>query len=311
VAEPANDWFAEPPYAGIQQRYRVLARLHAEQTPWQSLEILDLEGPGRALILEGTLQTSLNEEFAYHEPLVHVPMLAHPNPHRVLVIGGGDGGALRHALLHPNVDRALEVEIDEAVVAASLKYLPEISRGAYNDPRAELKIGDGAQFMAETDERFDVVLIDSTDPVGPAAALISDEFLEHVQRCLAPGGLVAMQSGSPVSQPREWFATVRAFKRRFPIVKPYLGYVPIYPAMLWSWVVGSNEVDPTSIDEVSVRRRLEPLRSELRIYHPAWHRAAFALPTFVQAMLNLTDHDESPTAAQLRTAGHPLPGVIA
>jgi spermidine synthase len=306
-----DDWFAEPPYAGVQQRYRVRARLHAQQTPWQSLEVLDLEGPGRALILAGTLQTSLGEEHTYHEPLVHIPMFAHPNPHRVLIIGGGDGGALRHALLHSSVDRALEVEIDEAVVEASLRFLPEISRGAYSDHRAELKIGDGAQFLAETSERFDVILIDSTDPVGPAAALISDEFLRHARRALAPGGLLTMQSGSPVSQPREWFATVGAFKRVFPIVKPYLGYVPIYPAMLWSWVVGSQEIDPASIDEVTTQARLDPMRAELRVYNPAMHRAAFALPTFVQALLHLTDRDEPPTSADLRSAGHPLPGVIA
>jgi spermidine synthase len=309
--ELAEEWFAEPPYAGIQQRYRVLARLHAQQTPWQSLEVLDLEGPGRTLILAGTLQTSLGEEFTYHEPLVHIPMFAHANPHRVLIIGGGDGGALRHVLLHPSVDRALEVEIDEAVVEASLRFLPEISRGAYTDKRAELKIGDGARFLAETSERFDVILVDSTDPVGPAAALISDEFLHNARRALAPGGLLAMQSGSPVSQPIEWFSTVRAFKRVFPHVKPYLGYVPIYPAMLWSWVVGSDEIDPASIDEVSTRTRLDGMRSELRIYNTAMHRAAFALPTFVQALLQLTDRDQPPTSAELRAAGHPLPGVIA
>ena len=305
-----DDWFAEPPYAGLQQRYRIRERLHAESTPWQSLEILDLEGPGRALILAGTLQTSLNEEFTYHEPLVHVPLFAHPNPHRVLIIGGGDGGALRHSLLHPNVDRALEVEIDQAVVEASLRFLPEISRGAYKDPRAELKIDDGARFLAETSERFDVILVDSTDPVGPAAALISDDFLRSARRGLAPGGLMAMQSGSPISQPREWLATVRAFKRAFRIVKPYLGYVPIYPAMLWSWVVGSDEVDPTRFDEMSVRTRLEGLSEPLRIYTPAMHRAAFALPRFVQSLLELSDRDNSPTRAELRAAGHPLPGVL-
>jgi spermidine synthase len=305
-----DEWFAEPPYAGCQQRYRVLARLHAQQTPWQTLEVLDLEGPGRALILAGTLQTSVNEEFTYHELLVHVPLFAHPNPHRVLIVGGGDGGALHHVLLHPSVDRALEVEIDQAVVEASLRFLPEISQGAYSDPRAELKIQDGARFLAETDERFDVILIDSTDPVGPAAALISDQFLQDARRALAPGGLVAMQSGSPISQPREWFATVRAFRRSFPIVKPYLGYVPIYPAMLWSWVIGSDEIDPASIDEMSTRSRLDSMRADLRVYHPGMHRAAFALPTFVQTLLQLTERDEPPTIAELRSAGHPLPGVL-
>jgi spermidine synthase len=306
-----DDWFAEPPYAGLEQRYRVLARLHAETTPWQTLEVLELEGPGRALILAGTLQTSLGEEFTYHEPLVHIPMFAHPNPHRVLIIGGGDGGALRHVLLHPSVDRALEVEIDQAVVQASLRFLPEISGGAYSDPRAELKIQDGVRFVAETTERFDVILIDSTDPVGPAAALISDQFLKDARRTLAPGGLLAIQSGSPISQPREWLATVQAVKRTFSIAKPYLGFVPIYPAMLWSWVIGSDEIDPTRIDEVTTRTRLDRMRSELRIYNTGVHRAAFALPTFLQTLLQLSERDVPPTVAELRAAGHPLPGVVA
>jgi spermidine synthase len=305
-----DDWFAEPPFAGLQQRYRVLGRLHAETTPWQSLEILDLEGPGRSLILAGTLQTSLNDEFTYHEPLVHIPLFAHPNPHRVLIVGGGDGGALRHVLLHPSVDRALEVEIDQAVIEMSLRFLPEISGGAYTDLRAELRIGDGVQFLAETTERFDVILVDSTDPVGPAAALISDAFLNTARRQLAPGGLMAMQSGSPISQPREWLATVAAFKGTFRIVKPYLGYVPIYPAMLWSWVIGSDEVDPTRFDDMSVRTRQEALPEALRVYTPAMHRAAFALPRFVQSLLELSERDRSPTRAELRAAGHPLPGVV-
>jgi spermidine synthase len=306
-----DDWFAEPPYAGCEQRYRILQRLHAQSTPVQTLEVLDLEGPGRTLILGGTMQTSVNDEFTYHEPLVHIPMFAHPNPHRVLIVGGGDGGALHHVLLHPSVDRALEIEIDQAVVEASLKYLPEISAGAYSDPRSELKVQDGARFVAETSERFDVILVDSTDPVGPAAALISDDFLRNAQRSLAPGGLMAMQSGSPISQPREWLATIRAFKKAFRIVKPYLGYVPIYPAMLWSWVVGSDEVDATSFDEVSLRSRLDGLGTQLRVYNPGMHRAAFALPSFVQALLKLSDRGEPPTAADLRAAGHPLPGIIA
>jgi spermidine synthase len=307
----ADDWFTEPPYAGCQQRYRVIQRLHSQTTQWQTLEVLDLEGPGRALILGGTLQTSLNDEFTYHEPLVHIPLFAHANPHRVLIIGGGDGGALRHVLLHPGVDRALEVEIDQAVVETCLRYLPEISGGAYADERAELKVQDGARFLAETSERFDVILVDSTDPVGPAAALISEQFLQDAKRGLAPGGLMAMQSGSPISQPREWLATVRAFKKTFRIVKPYIGYVPIYPAMQWSWVAGSDEIDPASFDDMSVRSRLEAMRERLRVYTPGMHRSAFALPRYMQTLLQLTESDEPPTPAHLRAAGHPLPGVIA
>jgi spermidine synthase len=305
------DWFAEPPYAGIEQRYRVLSRLHSQTTQWQSLDVLDLEGPGRSLILAGTLQTSVREEFTYHEPLVHIPMFAHPNPHRVLIVGGGDGGALRHVLMHHSVDRALEVEIDQAVVEVALRFLPEISDGAYSDSRAELRIADGARFLAETNERFDVILVDSTDPVGPAAALISEEFLNDARRALAPGGIMAMQSGGPIAQPREWLATVAAFKGAFSIVRPYVGWVPIYPGVIWSWVSGSDEVDPTRIDDVTTNVRLEPMRSRLRLYNTAMHRAAFALPTFMQTLVQQARRDWTPTQTDLRTAGHPLPGVIA
>jgi len=309
-AGPLDDWFAEPSYAGVQQRYRVRARLHAQTTPFQTLEVLDLEGPGRALILGGTLQTSLGEDFSYHEPLVHIPLFAHPNPHRVLIIGGGDGGALRHVLLHASVDRALEVEIDQAVVEVSLRWLPEISGGAYSDPRAELKIQDGVRFVAETRERFDVILIDSTDPVGPAAGLIAEEFLQHARRALAPGGLLAMQSGSPIALTREWLATVRAFSHVFPITKPYLGYVPIYPGMLWSWVIGSDELDPVRLDEVTTNARLDLMRAGLRLYTPAVHRAAFALPPFIRNLLQLNERDAPITSADLRAAGHPFPSLV-
>jgi spermidine synthase len=306
-----TDWFAEPPYGGVQQRYRILSRLHEQTTAWQAVEVFELEGPGRALILGGTLQTSVNEEFTYHEPLVHIPLFAHPNPHRVLIIGGGDGGALRHVLLHPSVDRALEVEIDSVVVEVSLRYLESISGGAYSDARAELLVQDGARFVAETSERFDVILVDSTDPVGPAAALISDEFLRNARAALAPGGLLAMQSGSPVAQAREWMATVRAVRGVFPIARPYLGYVPIYPGMVWSWVIGSDEIDPTSIDEVSLNARLDPMRSELRVYSPAMHRSAFALMPYMHAMLQLDKPVGEVGVDDLRACGHPLPGVVA
>src|SRR5262249_35076949 len=174
----------------------------------------------------------------------HIPLFAHPNPHRVLIVGGGDGGALRPVLLHASVDRALEVEIDPSVVEVSLRFLPEISGGAYSDPRSELQIDDCPRLLANPAERFDVILVDSTDAVGPAAVLITDEFMRSAQRALAPGGLMAMQSGSPISQPREFLATIAAFQKRFRVVKPYLSYVPIYPAMLWSWVIGSDRNHP-------------------------------------------------------------------
>jgi spermidine synthase len=307
-ARSGEGWFAEPPFAGYQQRYRLRARLHHQATEVQTLDVLDLEPVGRALVLDGTLQTSLGEDFTYHEPLVHVPLFSHPRPRRVLIVGGGDGGALRHVLMHDSVEQAVEVEIDRGVVEVSRHFLPELSSGAYADPRARLVIADGAAFAARTRERFDVVLVDSTDPVGPAAVLISAGFLVAVRRLLTPGGVLAMQSGSPLTQPREWLATTRAVSAAFPIARTYLGMVPIYPGVQWSWVAGSDALDPTAIDEAAVAGRMERLTGPLRIYNPSWHRAAFALPTWMRRLLQL---DRDPTPADLQAAGHPLPGVVA
>lgn len=303
----ASDWFAEPAFAGYQQRYHVLRQLYVGRSAWQSVQVLELESYGRALVLEGTLQTSERDEFAYHEPLVHVPLFAHPNPRSVLIVGGGDGGALRHALLHPTVERVVESEIDGLVVEVSTRYLPAISRGAYDDPRAELRVEDGVQLMRQTSERFDVILVDSTDPVGPAAALISDAFLQAARGVLSPGGLMVMQSGSPLTQPREWCATLAAFRRAFPLVRPYLGWVPIYPGILWSWVAGSNDLDPASTDDITIAGRLAQLPEPLRLYSATTHRAAFALPPFLQELATL---ERVPTTADLLAVGHPLPGVI-
>jgi spermidine synthase len=303
----ATDWFAEAPFGGYQQRYRVRERLHGETTRWQTLEVLDLEAVGRALILANTLQTSIGDEFTYHEPLVHVPMLAHPNPRRVLIVGGGDGGALRHVLLHSSVEHVVEVEIDRAVVDQARRLLPEISAGAYDDPRCELVIADGAAFVAHTSDRFDVILVDSTDPVGPAAPLVQDEFLASLNAALAPGGIATMQSGSPLTQPREWHTTVRACRRNFAIVKPYFGQVPIYPGVQWSWTAVSDELDPTAIDEITVLARLKGFADQLRVYNPGLHRAAFAMPTYLRRLLEL---DHEPDSADLRALGHPLPRVV-
>jgi spermidine synthase len=301
-----HEWFAEAPYVGYRQQYRVTARLHEQQTPWQKLEIVETEPFGRALLLDGALQTSIGEEFTYHEMLAHVAMFAHPRPRRVLVIGGGDGGTLRQALLHPSVERAVEAEIDGAVVEASLKYLPEISAGAYDDPRTTLFVGDGVQFLAETSTQFDVILVDSTDPVGPAAALLSERFMQAASRALSPGGIMAMQSGSPLTQPAEFVATINAMRRAFGIVRPYLGFVPIYPGVLWSWTAASAEIDPGSFDEFTVGARLQQLPERLRVYNTAIHRAAFALPTFVR---DLAAYDHAPSVDELRAIGHPLPGL--
>ncbi len=231
---------------------------------------------GRMLILDDAIQTTLVDEAAYHEMLVHVPMLSHPNPRNVLIIGGGDGGALRRVLEHP-VAQVLQVEIDEAVIRLSRELLPEISSGAYDDPRAEVIVGDGIAFLETHTGEFDVILIDSTDPVGPAEGLFSTAFYESVRQALRAGGVMASHCGSPLLMADGWLRTISTLEGVFQIVEPYLAYIPAYPGGLWGMVAASESrsvrfPEPARLNELSVG--LE----RLTYYTPELHSASFALP---------------------------------
>ncbi len=268
----SEQFFAEVPRLGFQQRFVVRDRLWEGRSEYQHVEIYDTVPFGRALVLDDALQTTVADEFCYHELLVHIPLLAHPNPGRVLVVGGGDGGALRHVLMHP-VRQAVQVEIDELVVTACREWLPELAGGAFEDPRATLIIGDGLAYLRDVTEPFDVILVDSTDPVGPAEGLISEEFYRLCASALAPDGLLAMQTGSPLLMRDELDGAAARMRKAFPIVETYLGHVPAYPGVLWSFTVGSMQLDPRE------PRRRPPAGT--RYYTPDGHRGAFALPAYL------------------------------
>jgi len=274
-------WFAEPPRFGFQQRLAVRSELHRERSPYQEIVVLDTENWGRALLLDGALQTTEVDQAAYHEMLVHVPLLAHPRPERVLIIGGGDGGSLRHVLAHP-VSRVLQVEIDEAVVRNSQRWLPALSGGAFDDPRAELIIGDGVRHVQETAERFDVILVDSTDPVGPASDLFSVPFYRSVREALRPGGLFVTQCGSPLLMADEWREAIDALRQVFASVDPYLTLVPTYPGVIWSFAAASMNRSPRMPLDDRWRTLLASAATP-SYYTPEVHRASFALPASLLA----------------------------
>ena len=265
--------FAEVARSGFQQRFQLRASVWEGRSPFQHVEILDTLSFGRALVLDDALQTTEADEFLYHEPLVQIPLLTHPHPRRVLIVGGGDGGALRHVLLHETVERAVQVEIDRMVVDACRAWLPSLAGGAFEHPRAELIIGDGLAYLRDVSEPFDVILVDSTDPVGPAEGLISEEFYRLAAGALSHDGIFAMQTGSPLLMRDELDAAAGRMRSVFPIVSTYLGHVPSYPGVLWSWTAASKTLDP------SVPRRTPP--AGLRYYTPDVHRAAFALPGYL------------------------------
>lgn len=275
-------WITDQGATDVTSAFRVTRRLHEERTPFQHLEVYESPLFGRMLLLDGAVQTTEGDEFIYHEMLAHPALCTHPRPRHALVIGGGDGGLLEEALKHP-VARVTVVEIDEAVVRASRAYLGAVSGAAFEDPRAALVIADGAAYVEEGGDRFDVVFVDSTDPQGPAAGLVSPAFYAQVARRLTPEGLLAVQSGSAIYQ-QDMITTVRRHLRAlFPVVRTYLATVPTYPAVLWSFTVASLGADPLRVHPEEIARRTHDFG--LRYYSPAGHLAAFDLPPFIRDQL--------------------------
>lgn len=276
-------WIVDQGATDVTSAFRVTRRLHEERTPYQHLEIYESPLFGRMLVLDGAVQTTEGDEFVYHEMLAHAALCTHAAPRRVLIIGGGDGGLLEEALKHP-VERVTMVEIDEAVIRASREYLPTICGRAFEDPRTTLVVGDGIAYVHETTDRFDVVLIDSTDPEGPAIGLFEEAFYAQIARRLAPDGVVAVQSGSAVYQQ----ALIRMVRQRlrpsFPVVRTFVATVMAYPGVLWSFTMGSLGTDPVRVRDIDIARRVE--RFELKYYTSSRHSAAFDLPPYLRAQVD-------------------------
>ena len=274
-------WFTETVNDIVGNTIKARERIFSGRSEYQKIEIVDTYQFGRTLILEGSIQLTEKDEFTYHEMISHVPLFTHPNPERVLVIGGGDGGTIREVMKHPTVTRAKLVEIDSLVIEKSKQFLPFVSCEMEN-PRVEVIIQDGTQYIKSHKESFDIILIDSTDPVGPAVGLYQKEFFEDVHKALKDDGIMVAQSESPFfDQPivRELFTILKPI---FPIRKMYLAPVPSYPSGLWSFVFCSKKYDPIVDNRCADLRRLN---LNTRYYNEAIHQAAFAIPHFIQELI--------------------------
>jgi len=263
---------------GHSLNWKIKKILHQEITPFQSLAILDLEDYGRALVLDDNIQVTIKDEFIYNEMLTHVPLFTHPNPHRVLIVGGGDGGAVREVLKHPTVDQITLCEIDEKVVQACRQYLPEISM-ALDDPKVEIIHKDGYEYIENNKNQYDIILIDSSDPIGPATKLFQAEFYRKIYEALKEDGVFTAQSQSPFYDQSLIKNVHNSIKSIFPVTRMYLGCTPTYPGGLWSFTLGSKVYDPyqhnTADDDVI----------ETNYYNHDLYRAAFVLPTFLSRLL--------------------------
>lgn len=251
---------------------RVLFEGHS---PFQKVTALETTSYGKALLIDDLFMTSDRDEYLYHEMLVHPAMCTAERIRRVLIIGGGDGGSAREVLSYPEVEKVVMVEIDEMVVEASRRFLPEIGKSAWNDPRLEIIIGDGIAYAQRRDlEPFDVILLDGSDPVGPATGLFTKEFHQNILSLLAPSGTYALQSESPFCQRSVFLDTVKVLREVFPIARPYFGCVPIYTSGAWSWTFASQSREPLMLDETRIRFQ----ETRTRHYNADIHRGAFALP---------------------------------
>jgi spermidine synthase len=280
--ETHERWYTETLYPEWHQVVRMDRVIELEKTELQDLAIFENDRFGRVLALDGVIQTTQADEFVYHEMLTHVPLIAHGNPEQVLIIGGGDGGILREVVRHKTVKRIVMVEIDHSVIDLSQQYLPTLSNGAFEDPRFKLVIADGAEYVKNTTERFDVIICDSTDPVGPGEVLFTQEFYGNCKRILNEKGIFVNQNGVPFLQATEVRDT---YQRRKPFFKDTSFYVAPVPTYVGGFMALGYATDELSYREISLEelnRRLQQIEGELNYYNPEIHRAAFALPNFVK-----------------------------
>ena len=275
-----DEWFLEKhtPHAGLTLAYR--KRLHDEQSPFQHIEVLDTIEYGRMLLLDGYVMLTDRDEFVYHEMIVHTAMLMHPSPRRVLIIGGGDGGSVREVLRHEGVEGVTLVEIDEAVISTARRFFPAVSAGL-DDPRVTVECRDGFDFLDEHPDSFDVILVDSIDPVGEAAKLFTSAFYGKVRASLRAGGCAVFQSESPFYHTEVLGQVCQQLRDLFPHVAPYLAHIPTYPSGLWSFTFASTAFDPRS----APWRETPAFLKDLRYFTPEAARAAFVLPAYVRRAL--------------------------
>lgn len=267
-------WFTEKQTGRFGITAKIKRTLHSEMTDFQQLDVIETEEFGNMLVLDGMVMTTEKDEFVYHEMVAHVPLFTHPNPKHVLVVGGGDGGVIREVLKHPSVEKATLVEIDGKVIEYSKTYLPSIA-GALDDPRVDVQVDDGFMHIAQAKAAYDVIMVDSTEPVGPAVKLFEKGFYEGIAMALKEDGIFVAQTDNPWFHSELIIKVYKDVKEIFPITRLYTANIPTYPSGLWTFTIGSKKHNPLEVEE----SRFHDI--ETKYYTKDLHKAAFALPKFV------------------------------
>lgn len=276
-----KEMWHETLHASFGQYFSIDQVLFHEKTAHQDLIIFENAALGRVMALDGVVQTTERDEFIYHEMLTHVPLLAHGAAKRVLIVGGGDGGILREVCRHPGVEHITMVEIDAGVVSFCRQYLPNHSAGAYDDPRLTLVIADGVDFVSQNRDRFDAIISDCTDPIGPGESLFSSAFYDGCARSLNPGGLFVAQNGVCFLQQDEAINSHRLLNRSFSDVTFYQAAIPTYYGGIMTFAWASNDPALRQVAQDTLAARYHASGIACRYYNPAVHTGSFALPQYL------------------------------
>jgi len=267
---------------GFRMTFEVERVLYETETEHQHLVLFQHKHFGKVLMLDGATQVTTRDEFIYHEMMTHVPILAHGKAKHVLIIGGGDCGIAEEVLKHKAIKRLTQVEIDASVVEFSKQHFPEFTKPVLADKRFDLIIDDGMAFVQQTRERFDVIIVDSTDPEGPGAVLFTYDFYAACKRCLTPGGVLVTQNGVPFFQPAELVQSVGYFRKLFKDAGCYVASIPTYVGghMAMGWATDDRKLREVPVKTIADRYR-KAGRFPTKYWTPEVHQAAFALPRFI------------------------------
>jgi spermidine synthase len=277
-------WYTEEQAAGVRLSLRVERHLHSEQSPFQKIDVFETPTFGRVLTLDGLMMVNEKDEFIYHDMIVHVPMATSSEIKNVLVIGGGDGGTVRELCRYPHLERIDMVEIDRRVVDLAREYLPFTAK-SLDDPRVSLFYEDGIAFIEGKESVYDLILVDSTDPIGPGEGLFSRQFYENCYRALTKQGILVNQNESPyyAEQSREFKRAYEKISEVFEVAEVYQFHMPTYPSGHWLFGYASKGIHPTDNNTIDT---WDQYGLATRYYNTDLHRGAFALPTYVKEMMN-------------------------
>ncbi|HOQ36089.1 MAG TPA: polyamine aminopropyltransferase [Acetivibrio sp.] len=271
-------WLIEDDRDNLKLTYRGKEIISSKKSPFQQVDIVDLYDFGKCLVLDGVVQTTVLDGYIYNEMISHIPIVTHDYPRDVLIIGGGDCGAANEVLKYEEVQSVDVVEIDEVVVKECIEHLPEISGTVPLDERVNFIFTDGVEYVKNCEKRYDVIIIDSSDPVGPAVQLFSEDFYKDVKKCLKEDGIMVCQSQSPIFNKEILRNTYKILNEYYPIVRVYKAVVPSYPGGMWSFTLASLKYDPVNAD--TSKLKLNTLYVNREIFE-----ACFKLPNIVKECL--------------------------